>query len=153
MAFDRSLSAYLMIGHVVFTITAERLEILVFFSRSRVRFEAPNFRRGRKVGKIIRSATSMESRRIEFYCATPGRSFSCQKLICIEIREGAFLERMRVVQQHCSACGDEVEKTSLRATGPVRELTKLIFLRSGGNLAILARKSENRVISEKCGKY
>jgi len=43
MACDRSLSAYLMIGHVVFTITAKRLEFLVFFSRSRVRFEGTEF--------------------------------------------------------------------------------------------------------------
>jgi hypothetical protein len=34
---------------------------------------------------------------------------------------------MRVVLQHGYACRDEVEKTSLRATGLVRELTKLIF--------------------------
>jgi hypothetical protein len=31
MACDQGLSAYLMIGHVVFTITAEGLETLVFF--------------------------------------------------------------------------------------------------------------------------
>jgi len=39
-------SAYLMIGQVVFTITAERPETLAFFSRSHVRFESTEFSAG-----------------------------------------------------------------------------------------------------------
>jgi hypothetical protein len=35
-----------------------------------------------KSAKIMRSATSMRGRRMELYCANPGRSFSSQRLIC-----------------------------------------------------------------------
>ena len=58
-----------------------------------------------KSAKIMRSATSMEGRRIELYCANQNGPFAVKGYFAsVYIREGAFLERMRVVLQHGSAC-------------------------------------------------